>query len=61
MPYSGGDFKDEVLTFSGMIAGPLPEDGKQCVDLANSEISQNFNVLTQGDYQVSWYDNTAIP
>ena len=42
---------------------PLAQDGQQWVDignLPNTPFSQSFAISTQGQYQLSWYDNTGV-
>lgn len=40
---------------------PLPQMGDQYFDLGNfgTSLSQTFSIATDGDYLLSWYDNTA--
>jgi hypothetical protein len=65
-PYPGYGSGDSRLpsgppTGIYMNEGPAPQDGSQCIDLQGGSVSQNFQITQQGEYEISWYDNTPFP
>ena len=48
---------------SGIINGtlanfPAPQNGNQFVNIASGDLVQAFNVVTPGDYLLTWFDNS---